>query len=60
MAIGGPTIAFSFIHLSNLFPDKKASIISWFYTLITASSLIFLCFQVCFEFPFFFYKKISN
>ena len=37
IAIGGPPIVFSFMHLSNLFPSRKATIITIFNVMLDAS-----------------------
>ena len=42
IAIGGPPIVFSFMHISNLFPENKGTVITMLNVALDASSLIFV------------------
>lgn len=46
MAFGGPGIAFSMMHLSNLFPSRAGTILVIFNVTIDASSIVFAIFEV--------------
>lgn len=46
IAFGGPGVHISFIHLSNLYPHHKATVISIFNGIFSMSGLTFLGFQV--------------
>lgn len=49
MGIGAPAVVFSFMHLSNLFPRRRAAIIALFNVMIDASALVFVIFNVLHE-----------
>jgi MFS family permease len=42
IAMGGPPVVFSFMHISNLFPENKGTIITMLNVALDASSLIFV------------------
>jgi MFS family permease len=46
ISMGGPPIVLSFMHLSNLFPLYKGTIITVFNVMIDASSLVFVLLQL--------------
>eukprot|EP01088_Endostelium_zonatum_P013937 TRINITY_DN2889_c0_g1_i1.p1 TRINITY_DN2889_c0_g1~~TRINITY_DN2889_c0_g1_i1.p1 ORF type:complete len:559 (-),score=131.06 TRINITY_DN2889_c0_g1_i1:65-1741(-) len=50
MAIGGPFIVTSFVHLSNLFPHSKSLVITCFNISVDASALCFLFFEILFSY----------
>ena len=49
IAIGGPPIVFSFMHISNLFPDNKGTIITMLNVGLDASSLMFVILGALFD-----------
>src|SRR3989338_1246118 len=49
MGAAGPNVFLSFLSLSNLFPDRKATVISLFNVMLDASALIFVLLQMIYQ-----------
>lgn len=45
IGVGGPPIVFSFMHLSNLFPSNKGTIITMLNVALDASAMVFVLFD---------------